>query len=220
MSPGLDAETAVCYNRVKRGERAMYCILIAGMPATGKTRFAHWLGRRRGIPCVSKDELKEILFDEVGFRSRAEKVKLGVAAMRMMYAFAEAHLQLGQPVILENNFEDVSKPELEALLARYGCRAVTVRFDGDVEAIYRRFVERDTSPTRHRGHVVNTCYPETGAPEAHRPLTLAQFAESAESRGFRRFDVGGPLIPVDCTDFARVDYEAIDAAIGRALEAM
>ena len=71
----------------------MSCILIAGMPATGKTRFAHWLGRRRGIPCVSKDELKEILFDEVGFRSRAEKVKLGVAAMRMMYAFAEAHLQ-------------------------------------------------------------------------------------------------------------------------------
>ena len=198
----------------------MYCILIAGMPATGKTRFAHWLGQRRGIPSVSKDELKEILFDEVGFRSRAEKVKLGVAAMRMMYAFAEAHLRLGQPVILENNFEDVSKPELEALLSRYGCKTVTVRFDGDVEAIYRRFVERDASPTRHRGHVVNTCYPETGAPEAHRPLSLTQFAESAESRGFRRFDAGGPLIKVDCTDFSRVDYEAIDAAIGLALEAM
>ena len=27
--------------------------------------------------------------------------------------------------------------------------------------IYQRFLERESSPDRHRGHVVNDCYPET-----------------------------------------------------------
>lgn len=196
----------------------MYCILIAGMPATGKTRFAHWLSQRRGVACASKDEIKELLFDTVGFQSRAEKVRLGEAAMQLLYAFAEAHLRLGQPVILENNFEDASKPGLLALLERYGCRPVTVLFDGDVVAIHRRFLERDQSPERHRGHVVNTCYPEKDGPAPVRPLSLADFAAGMEARGFRRFDVGNPVIRVDCTDFASVDYEEIDAAIRRALE--
>ncbi|MDO4355359.1 MAG: AAA family ATPase [Clostridia bacterium] len=196
----------------------MYCILVAGMPATGKTRFAHWLSQRRGVAFASKDELKELLFDSVGFQSRAEKVRLGEAAMRLLYAFAEAHLRLGQPVILENNFEDASKPELMALLERYGCRPVTVLFDGDIEAIHRRFLAREQSPERHRGHVVNTRYPEVGEPAPIHPLSLADFAAGMEARGFRRFDVGEPVIRVDCTDFAAVDYERIDAAISRALE--
>ncbi len=196
----------------------MYCILVAGMPATGKTRFAHWLSRRRGVAAASKDELKELLFDTVGFQSRAEKVRLGEAAMRMLYAFAEAHLRLGQPVILENNFEDVSKPGLTALLERYDCHPVTVLFDGDMATIHRRFVERDRSPERHRGHVVNTRYPEVGEPAPVRPLSLADFAAGMEARGFRRFTVGGPVIRVDGTDFANVNYEEIDAAIDRALE--
>ena len=54
----------------------MYCILVTGMPAAGKTTMAGFLSGRLGIPYISKDEVKEILFDELGFSSRAEKVKL------------------------------------------------------------------------------------------------------------------------------------------------
>lgn len=197
----------------------MVCILIAGMPATGKTSFARWLSRRRGIPYASKDAIKERLYDSLGFRSRAEKVKLGEAAAQLLCDFGAAHLSLGQSVILENNFEDVSLPGVSALLQQADCRTVTVLFDGDVETVYRRFVARDQSPDRHRGHVSNTCYPESADSGPAQILSLSDFAAGVERRGFRRFDVGAPVIRVDSTDFARVDYEAVNAAIDRALMA-
>lgn len=65
-----------------------------------------------------------------------------------------------QPFILENNFESHSVPGLVKILEDHYYRAVTVRLTGDYEKIYQRFLERDRSGKRHRGHVVNDCYPE------------------------------------------------------------
>jgi len=191
----------------------MYCVLVAGMPATGKTRFAAWLGEKRGIPWMSKDGIKEMLFDRIGFSSRGEKVQLGLAAQDMLYAFAEAQLAAGCSFILENNFEDSSRRPLEELLDKYDCRVITVRFGGEIGAIHRRFLERDQSPERHRGHVVNTRYPEVGEKAAYVPLSLENFAAGMMARGFDRFCLGR-LVCVDATDFANVDYEAIERAIG------
>ena len=59
----------------------MYCILVAGMPASGKSTIAVRISESLGIPMLSKDSIKEVLFDDLGFHSRAEKVQLGTAAM-------------------------------------------------------------------------------------------------------------------------------------------
>lgn len=205
----------------------MYCILIAGMPAAGKSSFARWLGQQRALPYLSKDEIKELLFDEIGFRSRAEKIALGNTAMKLLYAFAESQMRAGVPFLLENNFEDLSRDGLVRLLGHYQYNAVTVLFDGDTEVVYRRFLEREQSPERHRGHVVNTVYPETGEqyPSGREPLAaglqrLADFQEGVERRGFRRFSVGGPVIHVDCTDLRRLNYEEIDRQITQAVADM
>ena len=56
---------------------------------------------------LSKDEIKEKLFDRIGFQSRQEKVQLGLAAMEILYYAAERCLAAGESVILENNFEDL-----------------------------------------------------------------------------------------------------------------
>lgn len=193
----------------------MYCILIAGMPATGKSRFAGWLSAELGLPCMSKDTVKEILFDKIGFQSRAQKVALGDAAMDIIYHYTECQMVAGQPFILENNFEDSSKAGIAALVERYGYKSITVLFDGDTEVLYRRFVARDQSPERHRGHVVNTAYPEMAERPPYVPMGLDAFCEGMEKRGFRRFSIGGKMIRVDCTDFAQVDYEEILARIRR-----
>lgn len=187
----------------------MYCILVAGMPASGKSTFAAWLSREKHLPCMSKDQIKELLFDAVGFRSRQEKVALGTAAEKILYAFAQTHLAAGLPFILENNFEDSSREGLVSLLEKYGCFPITVLFDGDIEVLYQRFILRDQSPARHRGHVVNTQYPETGEPAPYCPMSLEDFRWGMEARGFARFHPGGAVLRVDCTDFARVDYSAI-----------
>lgn len=78
----------------------MYCILVTGIPASGKSTMAEYLSEALCIPII-------------------------------MYYFAEQMMKTGQPFILENNFENVSKPGIQKLLSRYGCHAVTVRLFGD-----------------------------------------------------------------------------------------
>ena len=55
----------------------MYCILVTGIPAAGKSTMAKVMSEKLKLPVISKDTIKELLFDNVGFQSRAEKVKLG-----------------------------------------------------------------------------------------------------------------------------------------------
>ncbi len=86
--------------------------------------------------------------------------------------------------------------------------------------IYQRFVARDQSPERHRGHVVNTQYPEAGDAPPYVPMPLEMFSKGMDFRGFRRFDIGGEIICVDTTDFNRVDYEEINDRIAEALDSI
>jgi len=84
----------------------MYCILISGIPASGKSTTAKKISQAFKIPCFSKDAIKEQLFDTVGFSSRAEKMKLNLAATLMLYDVAEQLMKNNLPFILENNFEN------------------------------------------------------------------------------------------------------------------
>ncbi|GAA6408296.1 hypothetical protein K040078D81_24130 [Blautia hominis] len=136
----------------------MYCILVSGIPASGKTVLAEYLSASLHIPVVSKDKIKEILFDTIGFRFRTEKVALGTGAMETMYYFAGQMMRTGQPFLLENNFENVSRPGIQSLLEKYGYQAVTVRLTGDYNVLFNRMIERNNSPDRHKGHIVNDYY--------------------------------------------------------------
>lgn len=192
-------------------------ILLAGLPASGKSHFARLLHKRLGYPVIGKDEIKEILFDDVGFRSREEKVKLGVAAMDIMYEQADTLLGLGISVILDNNFENISLPGVRRLMEKHHPNTVTVRFDGDPMAAYQRFVKRDADPRRHRGHVLNTCYPETGEPEPYVPIGEAAFEEKFRSRGVMDFYPGGKLITVDVSSFENYSEQELFERLSKEL---
>lgn len=188
----------------------MYCVLVTGIPASGKSTMAEFLSERLHIPVISKDKLKEILFEDVGFASRSEKVALGTAAMDIMYYTAQQLMKCRQPFILENNFENISREGLLFLLKKYSCHPVTVVLTGNYEVLYRRFLERNESPDRHRGHVVNDCYPEKKGTKRPAPtLSYENFCEGITARGMDSFSPGGPRIVVDTTDFSLVDREAL-----------
>ena len=76
---------------------------------------------------------------------------------------------------------------------------LTVTLTGDYGVIYQRFLERKSSPFRHRGHVVNDCYED--------------FVRSIQRRGFDAFYVGGRQMKVDTTNFSKVDMEALFSSI-------
>lgn len=260
----------------------MYCILVSGIPASGKTVLAEYLSASLHIPVVSKDKIKEILFDTIGFRSRTEKVALGTGAMETMYYFAGQMMRTGQPFLLENNFENVSRPGIQSLLEKYGYQAVTVRLTGDYNVLFNRMIERNNSPDRHKGHIVNDYYqkpeikletnlkakanpeakpktkleansetkpkanpvtnlktkpeasPETNSkanpeinqktkPEANpeinpktnpeiniQPvLTQEEFIRGITERGMVEFQLPGPVMEIDTTDFSKVDLRHV-----------
>ena len=118
----------------------MHCVLVCGMPASGKSHLARRLSKSLGLPLFSKDGIKERLFDTAGFRSREEKVALGVGAMEILYYAADQVMAAGSPVILENNFESASLPGLRALLERRRCQPIILLLTGDPAVIHRRFL--------------------------------------------------------------------------------
>lgn len=78
----------------------MYCILVTGIPAAGKSTMAKFLSKKLKLPVISKDTIKELLFDYIGFQSREEKVLLGTTSMEIMYNMAKQLMEVGQPFIL------------------------------------------------------------------------------------------------------------------------
>ncbi len=195
----------------------MYCILVTGIPAAGKSTMAEVMSKKLKLPVISKDTIKELLFDNVGFQSRAEKVKLGIASMEIMYYVADQLMKAGQPFILENNFEYSSEHGMKTLLEKYQYSALTITLTGDYKVIYQRFLERENSPDRHRGHVVNDCYPERkeNNQETLKPKTITyeNFVRGIEKRGFDAFCADGRQIKVDTTDFSEINMEELFSQI-------
>lgn len=187
----------------------MYCILVTGIPAAGKSTMAKYLAEHLSVPMISKDRIKELLFETVGFQSREEKVKLGIASMNIMYDMAEQLMKCNLPFILENNFENVSKDGLDNILKKYSYTAVTITLTGDYEKIYQRYVARNESADRHRGHVVNDSYPEKVSGRKIAPVSFESFLSGIQNRGMDSFVSNGPHIVVDTTDFGKVDLDGI-----------
>ena len=195
----------------------MYCILVTGIPAAGKSTMAEAISERLKLPVISKDAVKELLFDNVGFQSREEKVNLGIAGMEIMYYVAGQLMKAGQSFILENNFEYSSEQGIKNLLEKYQYSVLTITLTGDYKVIYRRFLERESTPDRHRGHVVNDCYPEKkeSTPKELKaaPISYENFMHGIERRGFDAFLVDGRQIKVDTTDFSKIDMEELFSQI-------
>lgn len=185
------------------------------MPGSGKSTFANEISHKFDIPVYSKDGFKEVLFDTLGFNSREEKVKLGIAATELMYSAAEELIKHNKMFILDNNFENTLTERLDILLDKYRYTAITVRLTGDPKVIYERFTYRDLNTNRHRGHVVNDRYPEKQGSKKANPTrkTYEQYLEDIKERGFSTFASNGPVVDVDVTDLEKVDYNLLNAKL-------
>lgn len=195
----------------------MYCILVTGIPAAGKSTMAEAMSKKLKLPVISKDTIKELLFDHVGFQSREEKVNLGIASMEIMYYVAGQFMKAGQSFILENNFEHSSEHGIKALLTKYPYSVLTITLTGDYKIIYQRFLERESSPSRHRGHIVNDCYPEKKESNPKKlketSISYENYVNGIKQRGFDSLFTDSTQIKVDTTDFSKIDMEELFSQI-------
>jgi predicted kinase len=121
-------------------------VVVAGLPGSGKTTLARPLAKELRLPLLSKDTIKEALFDALGTGDLEWSQRLGRAAHRVMYAVATE----SRGAVLESHFwRGLAEGDLQALngpIIQVYCRCPP-------ELAAQRYRERVNSADRHPGHL-------------------------------------------------------------------
>jgi len=171
-------------------------IIVTGRPAAGKSTLAKWLSQELKLSLVSKDAIREELFDRLGWKDRKWAQQLGKASVDMMFYFARAQLEVGHSIIMDNSFfPPVSNPRFQALKEQYYAESIQIVCDSDHETLFQRFKARAVLGTRHLGHGDQDVLEGLYANLTDHPLQI--------------LEIGGSLFEIDTTDFAKVNYQEI-----------
>ena len=158
------------------------------MPAAGKTTLARSLAGQLQLPLVTKDDIKERLYDELGTGDRDWSRRLGRAAYALLFAFCRELLAAGSSAVVEGNFFAGSQePEFDALPPH---RLVQVHCSAPLELLVARYSNR---AGRHPGHL-----------DAER---VTELRERLESGAHAPLALAGELIEVDTS--SNVDVASI-----------
>lgn len=187
----------------------MNLIVIAGMPATGKSTLARALWRKFSYPVLEKDTMKERLFDTVGFHDYLEKRKLDHGATDILLYVTEQLIQADQSVIIVNNFDKNEAEKLVRIVETYKPHCVSIILGGDPKALWARYVERDRKGVRHPGHVVQSHYPLSEDEKPYYDMTWDEFEQRFIKRGMADIMLPGLNLAIDTTDLQKVDFNAV-----------
>ncbi len=168
-------------------------IVITGHPGTGKTTLAHRLSAELKFPLLCKDEIKEILFDRLGWSDDVWSRKLSLSAYGIMDYVLQSALSVGAGLIVESNFvAEYDSERFGGLIAKYDVRAMQIVLHCKEIIRTERFKNRGVSGNRHPGH---------------HDLDKAQEHLEGERRTPLALDI--PLIEIDTTDFENLDYKKL-----------
>jgi predicted kinase len=124
-------------------------VIILGRPASGKTTLARRLAGELSVPILSKDDIKEALFEVLGYSDREHSRRLSDACFASQLRLAERQLEAGLSCLLEGNWRAEHAGGLLKVQARTGARAAQVWCRASSAEILRRFSKR----VRHPGHL-------------------------------------------------------------------
>ena len=176
-------------------------VLVSGRAASGKTSLSRALASRLSLPLLSKDTIKEILFDGLGPGDRIWSEKLNVPIFNILLYVLEQHFVAGASVILETPYDDgFPRQAFSDLQDRFGCRVIQLMCFARTDILIQRFENRIGAPERHPGH--------------NDADALEEYKESIrETSKMQPLDLRGQVFEIDTSDFTAVDMDAITAAV-------
>jgi predicted kinase len=132
--------------------RAPWLIVVTGPPASGKSSTARAIAAGLGVPLLSKDEVKERLYETFGSGDEVEGA-LDESALSIVLSLAATQLASDVSVVAESNFDARRDPaRFRALLAGHDASVVQVYLGGEPAELAETFAERAAAGRRHPGH--------------------------------------------------------------------
>lgn len=171
-------------------------IIICGLPCTGKTTLGEKLAQELSLPFISRDSLKESLFDSLGWSDREWSKKLGVASYNLLYYFIDSLVSKNISLIVESNFlAAYDTNRYRNIQNRYTLKIAQIHCHTKGEVLIERFKQRSESGERHPGHVDHLNYEE--------------FQSTLLKGEYKILDIESTNFQVDTTDFDKIDYKFI-----------
>jgi len=171
-------------------------IIVSGPSCTGKTILAKKIAEKFNLPFVTKDGIKELLFDDLGWSDREWSKKLGVASYSILHYFLDCIMPGGNSFIVESNFKaEFETQEMLERIKKYNYLPIQIMCQCDGQVLFERFKKRSESGERHPGHCDSSNYDE--------------FKELLLKGKFEPMDIGGEIVIFDSTNLENLDVEKV-----------
>jgi predicted kinase len=169
-------------------------IIIAGLPASGKTTFALKLSNILNIPFFNLDSIKSAIGKIIEINNRENSIRLGKSSFFVLMYILESLMKVNKPLIIENSFIQDHEEIIKNLLEKYAYETLTFIFKGNLKIIHNRFTEREYSPERDVGNKVFGLWDDF------------QIFER-DMKPFGDFNIGDKIENIVTSDFSNIKFD-------------
>ena len=124
------------------------------MPGTGKTTLANKIADDLRVPLVTKDDLKEFLYDKLQTQTREESKLLGIVAFEALYVLAQQYAHAGLDLIIEAPFyAQFARTKLDSLKEIKNVEVIELYCQLPEHVRKERIEKRIENGERHEQHI-------------------------------------------------------------------
>lgn len=135
-------------------DRPPVLVLVNGPPCAGKSHLTDVLAASTSLPIMTKDMIKETVYDSAGWADRDWSRRLGTAASALLWMFAHSLISQGLDGLIEANFRaSLAANELARLASDLEFTSAQLFVTAAPAVLAERFRTRARSRTRHPGHL-------------------------------------------------------------------